>query len=178
MTQTANPLKSFFRQPAIYIRLPSDGQFWPDGAVDVPVNRELPVLPMTAMDEITYRTPDALFNGAAIVTVIQSCMPNIKNAWHTPNCDLNAILTAIRIASYGKAMPLSTDCPACNETTDVEVDLQAVLAKLGMSDYAEFILPQWITRIKLTLTCCNLSNSAFSISCPMPKCLTKKNPNA
>jgi len=139
MTQSLNPLQAFFRQPAIYIRLPSDGQFWPDGSVDVPVNRELPVLPMTAMDEITYRTPDALFNGAAIVTVIQSCMPNIKNAWHTPNCDLNAILTAIRIASYGKAMPISTNCPSCKETTDVEIDLQAVLAQLGMSNYAETV---------------------------------------
>jgi hypothetical protein len=139
MTQSLNPLRTFFRQPAIYIRLPSDGQFWPPGSLDMPVNRELPILPMTAMDEITYRTPDALFNGAAIVTVIQSCMPSIKNAWHTPNCDLNAILTAIRIASYGKAMPLSTSCPTCNETTDVEVDLQVVLSQLGMSDYAETV---------------------------------------
>ena len=139
MTQTANPLKAFFRQPAIYIRLPSDGQFWPDGTIDIPVNRELPVLPMTAMDEITYRTPDALFNGAAIVTVVQSCIPNIKNAWHMPNCDLSAILTAIRIASYGKAMPLSSDCPACNSTNEFDIDLQAVLGQLGMSDYAETV---------------------------------------
>ena len=139
MTQTANPLKTFFRQPAIYIRLPSDGQFWPDGSVEIPVNRELPVLPMTAMDEITYRTPDALFNGAAVVTVVQSCMPNIKNAWHMPNCDLNAILTAIRIASYGKGMPISTSCPACNETNEFDVDLQAVMAQLSMPDYAESV---------------------------------------
>lgn len=72
MSQFANPLKQFFRQPAIYLRLPSNGDFWPDGAVDVPHNRELPVYPMTALDEITYRTPDALFNGQAVVTVIQS----------------------------------------------------------------------------------------------------------
>jgi hypothetical protein len=139
MTQNANPLKAFFRQPAIYIRLPSDGQFWPEGSIDIPVNRELPVLPMTAMDEISYRTPDALFNGAAVVTVVQSCMPNIKNAWHMPNCDLNAILTAIRIASFGKAMPLTSDCPACNETHEFDIDLQAVMAQLGMSDYAETV---------------------------------------
>ena len=139
MTQSANPLQTFFRQPAIYIRLPSDGQFWPADSLDMPPNRELPVLPMTAMDEITYRTPDALFNGAAMVSVIQSCVPSIKNAWNIPNCDLNAVLTAIRIASYGKNMPFSSTCPACNTETDFDVDLQSVMGKLNLSDYTKTI---------------------------------------
>jgi hypothetical protein len=60
MTQSANPLKAFFRQPAIYLKLPSDGAYWPEDAIEFPANRELPVYPMTAVDEITYRTPDAL----------------------------------------------------------------------------------------------------------------------
>jgi len=139
MTQSANPLRTFFRQPAIYIRLPSDGQFWPDGSLEIPPNRELPVLPMTAMDEITYRTPDALFNGAAIVSVIQSCVPNIKNAWHIPNCDLNAVLTAIRIASYSKAMPISSTCPACNAENEFDIDLQAVMSQLNLGDYTKTV---------------------------------------
>lgn len=127
MTQSANPLRAFFRQPAIYIRLPSDGQYWPPGTLDMPANHELPVLPMTAMDEITYRTPDALFNGAALVTVVQSCVPNIKDAWQMPNCDLNTVLAAIRIASYGKNMPISTECPECKHTDEYEIDLQQAL---------------------------------------------------
>ena len=139
MTQSANPLQTFFRQPAIYIRLPSDGQYWPDGSLEIPPNRELPVLPMTAVDEITYRTPDALFNGAAMVTVIQSCMPNIKNAWHIPNCDLNAVLTAIRIASSSKAMPISTTCPACNAENDFDIDLQVVMSQLNLGDYTKTV---------------------------------------
>lgn len=60
MTQSANPLKQFFRQPAIYLRLPSNGDFWPAGSLQMTPNSELPVYPMTAIDEITYRTPDAL----------------------------------------------------------------------------------------------------------------------
>ena len=55
----------------------------------MPENRELPVYPMTAIDEITYRTPDALFNGQAVVNVIHSCVPNIKNAWEIPGTDLD-----------------------------------------------------------------------------------------
>jgi len=139
MTQSANPLQAYFRRPVIYIKLPSDGQFWPPGALDMTPNREMPVLPMTAIDEITYRTPDALFNGAATVSVIQSCVPNIKNAWHIPNCDLNAVLTAIRIASYGKNMPVGTACPSCNTDNEYELNLQTVMDSLELGNYAQTI---------------------------------------
>jgi hypothetical protein len=127
MTQSANPLKQFFRQPVIYLRLPSDGNYWPQGALDMPVNRELPVYPMTAIDEITYRTPDALYNGQAVVNVIQSCIPSIRNAWGMPAVDTNAILVAIRIASYGHELELSTTCPSCETESEYSVDLRQVL---------------------------------------------------
>ena len=139
MTQSLNPLRAFFRQPAIYIRLPSDGQFWPPGSLDMPVNRELPILPMTAMDEITYRTPDALFNGAAIVSVVQSCIPSIKNAWNMPNCDLNTILTAIRIASYGAMMEVDTTCEKCSTENNFEIDLKNLLDTLEAPDFSESV---------------------------------------
>lgn len=127
MSQNSNPLKQFFRQPAIYLRLPSGGKFWPEGSLIMPPNQELPVLPMTAMDEIIYRTPDALFNGSVVVNVIQSCIPNIVNAWHIPNHDLNAILVAIRIASYGSSMDVETVCPSCGNQDSFVVNLNSVL---------------------------------------------------
>ena len=127
MSQNANPLKQYFRQPAVYLRLPSDGQFWPQGSLEMPANKELPVLPMTAIDEITYRTPDALFNGQAVVNVIQSCIPNIRDAWSMPAVDTNAILVAIRIASYGHELELSTKCPSCETESEYGVDLRSVL---------------------------------------------------
>lgn len=136
MPQTSNPLKQFFRQPAIYLRLPSNGQYWDNQAVDLPENRELPVFPMTAIDEITYRTPDALFNGQAVVNVIQSCIPAIKDAWKTPGTDLNAILIGIRIASYGHDMDMTVKCPACETESDFTLDLRKVLDQLRSADYA------------------------------------------
>jgi hypothetical protein len=72
-----NPLTQYFRQPAVYVKLPSGGKYYSEGAIVMPANQELPVYPMTAIDEITYRTPDALFNGNAVVNVIKSCIPNI-----------------------------------------------------------------------------------------------------
>lgn len=135
MTQSSNPLKQYFRQPAIYLQLPSGGDFWPLGAANLPPNKELPVLPMTAIDEITYRTPDALFNGSAVVNVIQSCVPNIRNAWEAPGNDINSILVAIRIASYGHEMELSSVCPSCETEAEFGIDLRIVLDGLSMGDY-------------------------------------------
>lgn len=136
MTQTVNPLKQFFRQPAIYLSLPSGGRHWPAGALTMPENQELPVYPMTAIDEITYRTPDALFNGQAVINVIHSCVPNIKNAWEVPGIDLNAVLIAIRIASYGHEMELGTRCPKCETESDFGVDLRMVLDGIREPDYS------------------------------------------
>jgi len=117
------------------MRLPSDGQFWPQGSLEMTANKELPVLPMTAIDEITYRTPDALFNGQAVVNVIQSCVPNIRDAWSAPGADINSILIAIRMASFGHEMELNSTCPACNNIDEYAVDLRIVLDGLQMPDY-------------------------------------------
>jgi hypothetical protein len=137
MTQSTNPLRQFFRQPAIYLKLPSAGRFWPAASLDLPTNGEVPVYPMTAIDEITYRTPDALFNGQAVISVIESCVPAIKNAWHMPNIDLSPVLIAIRIASYGHEMNLNTTCPACSHEEEYSVDMRTMLDQLRSPNFAE-----------------------------------------
>lgn len=136
MPNSSNPLSQYFRQPAIYLRLPSQGSFYPKDALEPTPTGELPVYPMTALDEITYRTPDALFNGQAVVSVIQSCVPNIKNAWAMPNIDLNAVLTSIRIASYGPNLEVESQCPACNETNEYEADLRLLLDRLKPDSFS------------------------------------------
>lgn len=131
----SNPLSQYFRQPAIYIRLPSQGQHYPPGALDMPANGEIPVLPMTTVDEITYRTPDALFNGSAVVSVIQSCVPNIKNAWHVPAMDIDTLLMAIRVATYGHEIELDSDCPKCQHENRFGLDLRTLMDKIRPGDY-------------------------------------------
>jgi len=81
---------------------------------------------MTAKDEITFKTPDALLNGQATVDVIQSCVPNIKDAWQTPSIDLDAILIAIRMASFGDMLDMTVKVP----NTDIEKDFQFNLQQL------------------------------------------------
>jgi hypothetical protein len=139
MTQSNNPLKAFFRQPAIYIRLPSNGAYWSDNSLELPENHEVPVFPMTAVDEITYRTPDALFNGQAVVDVVQSCIPAVKNAWEAPVTDINSVLVSIRIASYGHEMEVGTECPKCQHNDDFMLDLRTVLDQLKSPDFNETV---------------------------------------
>ena len=139
MTQSANPLRAWFRQPVIYIRLPSNGEYWPADAIEVPANGELPVLPMTALDEISYRTPDALFNGQAVVDVIQSCVPAIKNAWCTPSMDINSLLISIRIASYGHDMEIESTCPSCSESHEYNLDMRSMLDRIVKPDYTKSV---------------------------------------
>ena len=135
MTQTDNPLRKYFRQPAIHLRLPSGGKFYPPGAIDLPPNGEVPILPMTAVDEITSRTPDALFNGSAVVDIMRSCVPNIRDPWVIPAVDFNALLAAVRLASYGHTMDVTSTCPKCQSIHPVTVDLRWVLDKISMPDY-------------------------------------------
>lgn len=132
---SSNPLSKFFRQPAIYTRLPSNGKGWTPGTIKMPENGELPVLPMTAIDEITYRTPDALFNGEAVTSVLQSCIPCIVDAWATPSTDLDVLLVAVRIASYGHEMDIASQCPSCGEEHDFGLDLRTVIDNLKASDF-------------------------------------------
>lgn len=139
MTQNSNPLMQYFRQPAIYLTLPSKGEYWAEGSLDLSPTKELPIYPMTAIDEITYRTPDALFNGQAVVSVVQSCVPSIKDAWKCPSPDLNAILTSIRIASYGHDLELSTTCPKCSNEDTYTLDLRNVLDQMVLPDFTKSI---------------------------------------
>lgn len=130
-----NPLKQFFRRPAVYLKLPSQGKNYEPNTLQIPENGEFPVYPMTAIDEISVRTPDALFNGSAIVDLIQSCIPGIKDPWKLNSNDLDAVLIAIRAASGNQTLDIDTLCPKCTETSRFGVNLIAILASLKYGDY-------------------------------------------
>lgn len=132
-----NPLAKYFRQPAIYMKLPSKGQFWPEGSLNLPVTGEIPVYPMTARDEVTLRTPDALMNGTGVIEVIQSCCPSIIDAWKMPSIDVDAVFIAVRIASYGYEMPVDTKCPHCGEENNHTTDLRNIMGSIACPDYSK-----------------------------------------
>lgn len=135
MTIQHNPLKQYFRRPAIYIKLPSGGKFYAPGVVNQTETGELPVYPMTAIDDITSQTPDALFNGSAVVELIKSCIPDIREPWLINSTDLDAILIAIRSASAGDTLDIETTCPKCNEESKYGINLSGLLATIKAGNY-------------------------------------------
>lgn len=124
--QKTNPLAAFMRQPKVYIALPSGGQYYPPQAIDIGETGQLAVYSMTAKDELLLNVPDALMNGQAVVDVIQNCIPAIKNAWYVPSIDIDLILLAIRLATYGEMMNTPVKI---NEDIEYEyqVDLRNVM---------------------------------------------------
>ena len=123
-----NPLAMFMRQPKIFIRLPSNGKFWPAGSLETSNTGDYAVYSMTAQDEMLLKIPDALMNGQAVVEVIQHCIPSIKNAWDVPIIDLDVILIAIRLATYGEKM--TTPITFGEIEMDYVVDLRTVMDNL------------------------------------------------
>ena len=129
MTENANPLNKYFRQPAIYVSLPS-GINYPPEVVTTPQTGELGIMPMTAKDEIRFKTPDALMNGQGVVDVIESCVPDIKDAWQIKSYDLDTILIAIRIATYGETMEINFNVPGANENVSHTINLPSILDQI------------------------------------------------
>tara|TARA_R110001592_G_scaffold361894_1_gene673993 strand:- start:793 stop:1647 length:855 start_codon:yes stop_codon:yes gene_type:complete len=130
-----NPLQKYFRQPKIYLSLPSNGKYYPAGSLEISENGEYPVFPMTARDEIMIKTPDALLNGQATASVITSCIPAIKDPFNMPSMDLDACLIAIRIATYGEMMEVSIKVPVTGEDKDFDLDLRIMLDQFSNVDY-------------------------------------------
>jgi hypothetical protein len=123
---TSNPLQKYFRQPKIYVGLPSKGLFYKPGVLTGD-HSNVPIFSMTGMDEVIMKTPDALFNGEATVKLIESCCPFITDAHEIPSLDVDVLLIAIRIATFGEDMPIETTCKNCGTANEFAVKLPAVL---------------------------------------------------
>jgi len=130
----ANPLQKYYRQPKIYLSLPSGGHYYPQGALSGdPTN--LAVFGMSAMDEIMMKTPDALFSGESVVSAIRSCIPDIIDPWHMPQLDIDATLVALRIATYGQTLETKFKCKECGEDNIFELDLTRILDYFSSLEY-------------------------------------------
>lgn len=121
-----NPLQQYFRQPKIFIKLPSKGIYTKPGVIAGDVTN-MPVFGMTGMDEIIIKTPDALLTGESTVKVIESCCPTIKDGWELSNLDLDLVMSAIRIATYGNAITFSNTCRHCEAVNEYELELSKLI---------------------------------------------------
>jgi hypothetical protein len=146
---SGNPLSAYMRTPQIYIKLPSNGKFWIDGSIDYPESGEVAILPMSTRDELVIKTPDALLNGQAVVDVIEHCVPAVTDAWSMPVVDVDTLLIAIRIASYGEKMEYVSNCPKCNESNEYEIDLKIFLEAPVNIDGYDAVIEHQELKLKL-----------------------------
>lgn len=121
-----NPLAQFYRRPGTYITLPSKGKFYKH----IPAfsdTGELAIYPMTAKDELVLKNPDSLLNGEALKQVISSVAPDILDVNEIPAPDIDTILVAMRMASYGDDMELDVN----HNCTESEGRSQRITVGLG-----------------------------------------------
>jgi hypothetical protein len=143
-----NPLQKYFRQPKIYIRLPSQGVYNVEGSIQGDVTK-IPVYGMTGMDEILAKTPDALLTGESTVKIIESCCPNIKNAWDVSALDADLIFSAIRIATYGNDLTLLQTCPHCSASNEYTLDLNKIIEHFGNCNFdSKVVLDEIVIKIQ------------------------------
>lgn len=133
---TTNPLQQYFRVPKLYVKLPSLGQYNNAEDIDLSVTNEVGVLPLTSIDQLLLKTPDALLNGQTLFKIIQSCVPAIKNVKNLTTPDINAVIVGIRIASSGPNFDFTCKCPKCQHDNDLQVNLTEYL------DTAEELPPE------------------------------------
>jgi len=128
----ANPLANFYRRPGTYVSLPSKGRYY-RSAIKLSDNGELAVYPMTAKDELALKNPDALLNGEALKQVLASVVPDISNVNEIPAPDIDMILVAMRMASYGDDLDLNVNhnCEASEgKSQSVTVGLGSILGTM------------------------------------------------
>jgi hypothetical protein len=145
MAKNSNPLQGYLRSPKLYINLPSEGKFATVDSISK-VSNELPIYPLTSMDETFLRNPDALLNGESLVAVIRSCT-GIQDVYELSANDIDVILLAIRYATYGSELEIESPCPECSNENIITVNIEEILESI------EPLKDEYTVTLKSGLTC-------------------------
>ncbi len=141
-----NPLKQYFRQIKLFIKLPSGTSYYTPGDIAFTEQGEVGVFPMTGQDELILKNPDALLNGEALVEVIRSCVPSVKNPKLLLTNDVDALITAIRYATFNDSLETELSCPQCKHASIFKLDLQYSL------DNMSYLEPEYVINLETGLT--------------------------
>jgi hypothetical protein len=129
-----NPLKQYFRQPSLYLRLPTQGRWYTDDTVELSPESEVAVYGLSALDNIMLNTPDALLNGKALENVIKNCVPSVKNVKALMVPDIEAIFLGIKIATNDGKYEIDRKCPSCQVEVNFDVNCYSLLDQTAYID--------------------------------------------
>ena len=119
-----NPLQNFFRKPKLSVSLPSRGRWYPKNSL---ANATVAVLPMTAADDLRFKSNEVLLNSVAVTELIQSCVPDILVPEQMPVVDLDVVLLAIRQASYSNSIRASVSVPNTPLTLTLDLEIHNLI---------------------------------------------------
>jgi len=146
MTPQSNPLKQYFRTFKMYLKVPSGTSYYPEGSIDFTDTGEIGVLPMTGKDELALKNPDGLLNGEAMIEVLKSCVPAVKNPRILLTNDIDALITAIRYATFNDTLETTLNCPKCGVENTFKLNLQYAL------DNMEYLDPEYVVNLESGLS--------------------------
>ena len=122
-----NPLQQYFKVPKLYVKLPSQYQFYDPADVDMSANQEVAVYALSARDQILLKTPDALLNGETLIQIMSNCVPGIRHVQQLVEPDINTLLLAIKIATQGNKAEWNVSCPNCQKEQTFEINLTEII---------------------------------------------------
>ena len=136
---TNNPLQQYFRSIKLYITLPSGTSYYKDDVITFTDNDEVGIMAMTAKDEVYTKNPDALLNGEAIAHIISSCVPSVKQPKKLLANDIDALMIAIRHATYGDDLEVNIPCDECKHSNTFTVNISQSLANIEKLEEEYFL---------------------------------------
>ena len=111
--------------PSVTVSLPTMGRWYGESMFAEGYDpKELPVGVLGILSEQNYRDPWLLLSGEAIPRMLKSVCPGILEAGELAELDLDTILLASRLVSFGPTLDLKHTCYAPVDKTDEELALE------------------------------------------------------
>ncbi len=108
--------------PSVTVCLPTGGRWYEDGVLAEGADpMDLPVGVLGILAEQNYRDPLLLLSGEAIPRMLKGVCPSIVEAGALCEIDLEAILLASRLVSYGPKIVITHSCDNAVPKTEEEI---------------------------------------------------------
>jgi len=125
----SNPLVDELQEmgaiPSIELALPTLGAFYPqNNALQSDADPANMVIgPLSMLDESSINDPMMMVSGRAIVKLIKRIAPKVDNPQELCELDIQAMLIACRMVSYGNELQITQQCPHCEYENTMQIDL-------------------------------------------------------
>lgn len=138
--------------PSLGVTLTTLGKFYDDDVFEEGTSYEdIEVGTLSIIDEYNMKDPFKLASGKAVFELLQRVVPSLRKPEALTNIDVELLLLASRIASYGTNYKLTVTCgnpelgeneePLCKHEETVMVDLQRFITNYApMTNFDQYTL--------------------------------------